>query len=200
VRAEAISVGIATAVSLNGMVDALIVLWRHANMVSRIGRFYYGRPGLTGTLHVLHDVAGAVLLSRAMDPVTDRAGSLLGKAIGHVGGVIAGPAVDGAINALMTLHVGYLAKRRCRSFSAWDPNVARAAVSETLKRVGAEATGLLSELAGRLGGLGVTVARAAGEAAKFGADAVRWSGRTAWGMMRGMFWGPAAPEQEPPPS
>ncbi len=193
IRQEAVSVGIGTAVSLNGTVDAFIVLWRSANLVSRIGRFYYGRPGLWGTLHILRDVLNAMVLSRVADPITDRAGEAVGRALGHIGGIVAGPVADGAINALLTLHIGYMAKRRCRSFSAWDPAASRRAVLETLKRVGVESAGIVTELVTRLGGVGATMAKAAGEAAKVGADAVRWSSRTAWGLVRGMF----GEEQEP---
>jgi uncharacterized membrane protein YcjF (UPF0283 family) len=49
IRREALAVGVSTAVCTSGTLDAFVVLWRAANMVSRISRYYYGRPGLHGS-------------------------------------------------------------------------------------------------------------------------------------------------------
>ena len=59
IRAEALSVGIATAVSPSGALDAFLVLWRNANLVSRIAGLYYGKPGVRGSLLILGDVLTA---------------------------------------------------------------------------------------------------------------------------------------------
>src|SRR5690606_42084612 len=71
IHAEAVGVGVATAVSMNGTVDAFIVLWRNANLVAKVARIYFGRPHLWGSLRILRDVAGIVVVSRALDDVTD---------------------------------------------------------------------------------------------------------------------------------
>ncbi|MGD2133999.1 MAG: DUF697 domain-containing protein, partial [Maricaulaceae bacterium] len=71
IHAEATGVGAATAISMNGSIDAFIVLWRNLNMVSRVARIYYGRPSLRASALVLRDIAGAVILSRALEDVSE---------------------------------------------------------------------------------------------------------------------------------
>jgi putative membrane protein len=132
IRAEALSVGAATALSPNGTLDAFIVLWRNGNLVSRIANIYYGRPGVRGSLKVLRDVSGAALLASYLDGLSEAAGGLIGGVLGSVAGVLAGPLVDGGINAIATLRIGYLAKERCRSFKGWDEAAKRNALTAAL--------------------------------------------------------------------
>ncbi len=132
IRAEALSVGAATALSPNGTLDAFIVLWRNGNLVSRIANIYYGRPGVRGSLAVLRDVSGAALLASYLEGLSDAAGGLIGGMLGSVAGVLAGPLVDGGINAVATLRIGYLAKERCRSFKGWDEATKKTALSAAL--------------------------------------------------------------------
>jgi len=160
IRAEAVAVGVATAVSMNGTVDAFIVLWRNANLVSRIARLYFGRPHLRGSLLILRDVAAIVLVSRALEDVTDITGDVIGGILGRMGGLVAGPVMDGAVNATMTLKLGYLAKRRCRSFEAWTPAKARSISAEALERVKRDSSAVVGDLLKRCGGLKASAARA----------------------------------------
>lgn len=187
IRKEALAVGFATAVSMNGTLDAFIVLWRNVNMVCRIGRHYYGRPGLRGSLLIVRDVGIVVAVSRAMDDLTDMAGDLAGRMLGNLGGIIVGPVVDGTVNALMTMKVGHLAKRRCRSFEAWSDKTVRSVLADVLRRVTAESTGIATELLGQVGWVGTRAAAAARSAAAAGAAAVASTGRTVWGMVRSLF-------------
>lgn len=179
IHSEAVSVGVATAISMNGTIDAFIVLWRNANLVSRIARLYFGRPNLRGSLMILRDVAAIVVLSRAVEDVTDMTGEIVGGLLGRMGGLVAGPVMDGAINAMMTLKLGYLAKRRCRSFEAWTPEQSGSIAAEALKRVKSESTSVITELLKRSGGLTSTAARAA-ERAMDGS-------RSAWALVQSWF-------------
>ncbi len=43
---EALTVGLATAASPNGTLDAFVMLWRSTRLISQIASLYYGRPGL----------------------------------------------------------------------------------------------------------------------------------------------------------
>jgi uncharacterized membrane protein YcjF (UPF0283 family) len=180
IHAEATAVGVATAISLSGAVDAAIVLWRNVNMVSRVARIYYGRPSLRASLLVVRDVAGAVVLSRALDDVTDMAGDALGRVAGRIGGMIAGPVMDGSVNALVTLKLGYLAKSRCRSFTAWTPQKKANALAEVFNQIKTESVSVTGELVKTLGGVGGAVG-----------GAVAWAGgkavaapRSAWTQVR----------------
>ena len=119
IRQEALGVGIATAVSWNGTIDAFLVLWRNANLCARIARIYYGRPGARGTLAILRDVSAATIASAYLQDLSEAAGSALSGIFGKTVGALGGPLLDGGLNAVATLRIGYVAKARCRAFSAW---------------------------------------------------------------------------------
>lgn len=136
IRKEAMGVGVSTAVSWNGTVDAFIVLWRNCNLVARVATIYYGRPGTRGTLSILRDVSAATLASMYLEDLTEAAGSAIGGIFGKTVGVIAGPVMDGGLNAVATLRIGYVAKARCRAFEGWNERTRVEAVGEALKEAG----------------------------------------------------------------
>lgn len=181
IHAEAVGVGVATAISMNGTVDAFIVLWRNANLVARVSRIYFGRPHLMGSLRILRDVAAIVVAARALEDVTDITGEVVGSLLGRMGGLIAGPVMDGGINAMMTLKLGYLAKRRCRSFKGWTA-VQAAAISEgALQEVKAESGSVITDLLKRVGGLTTHATRAT--------ERVLAGSRSTWDLIRSWFGG-----------
>lgn len=184
IHAEAVSVGVATAFSMNGTVDAFIVLWRNANLVARISQIYFGRPHLGGTLIILRDVAAIVVISRALEDVTDMTGDVIGGLLGRMGGLIAGPVMDGAVNAMMTLKLGYLAKRRCRAFKGWSSTQARSISAEALERVKRESGSVAADLLKRCGGLTSRAARAA--------EMTMSGSRNAWSLVQSWFGGKPA--------
>jgi uncharacterized membrane protein YcjF (UPF0283 family) len=161
IRAEALSVGVATALSPNGTLDAALVLWRNANLVSRIANIYYGRPGVRGSFLILRDVSAAALLATYLEGLSEAAGGVLRGVLGSVAGVVAGPIVDGSINAIATLRVGYLAKGRCRSFKAWTDASRKEALAEAIATARDRSGEILAEIAKRagagLGGVGEVV-------------------------------------------
>ncbi|MBN1478022.1 YcjF family protein [Candidatus Sumerlaeota bacterium] len=166
IRTEALGVGVATAVSLNGTLDALIVLWRNVNMVSRLARVYYGRPGPRGSLLILRDVSTVVLISNYLDNLTDTAGNLLGKWLGGIAAVVAGPLLNGGANAVMTLRLGYLARARCRSMQRWTDEHRRSVLMRALKSSADASTWVLREMTSQVGGIvgGVVGGMASGAA------------------------------------
>jgi uncharacterized membrane protein YcjF (UPF0283 family) len=163
IRTEALGVGVATALSMNGTMDAFIVLWRQVNMVSRIGKIYYGRPGPLGSIKLVGEVLGATVASAYLDDLTEAAGGMLTSLLGGVAGAVAGPMVNGTANALVTVRVGYLAKARCRSFEAWTgerrAHAMRRALAFTREQSKEIAAALVSTVGDSVGG---GVARAAG--------------------------------------
>jgi len=181
IHAEAVGVGVATAVSMNGTVDAFIVLWRNANLVARVARIYFGRPHLWGSLRILRDVAAIVVVARALEDVTDLTGDVIGGLLGRMGGLVAGPVMDGGVNAMMTLKLGYLAKRRCRSFKGWSAGQAKAISAEALKDVKEESGSVIGDLLKRVGGLSSHAARATEKALA--------GSRSAWGLVQSWFGG-----------
>jgi putative membrane protein len=181
IHAEAVGVGVATALSMNGTVDAFIVLWRNANLVARVSRIYFGRPHLMGSLRILRDVAAIVVAARALEDVTDITGDVVGSLLGRMGGLIAGPVMDGGINAMMTLKLGYLAKRRCRSFKGWTAMQAAAISEGALQEVKAESGSVITDLLKRVGGLTTHATRAT--------ERVMAGSRSTWELIRSWFGG-----------
>jgi uncharacterized membrane protein YcjF (UPF0283 family) len=151
IHREALAIGSMTALSPNGTLDAFLVLWRNANLVAALARLYYGRPGLVGTWLILRDVSSAILLSSVLEQISDMGGSLLRK-LGEGGrtiplvGALVGPVLDGTINGLMTMKVGYLAQERCRSFRAWDGRTKRGIIRRTFHLVSDSAALFMEEL------------------------------------------------------
>ena len=134
IRAEALRVGLATAVSPYGLLDAFLVLWRNVNLIARLADIYYGRPGTRGTLHVLRDVSMATMLGAYLQDLGAVAGEMFGSLVGKTAGFMTGPLMEGCLNGVATLRIGYVAKGRCRAFSAWTERTAaqhaRAGVAE----------------------------------------------------------------------
>ncbi len=190
IHKEALAVGSATAVSMNGSVDAFIVLWRNVNMISRISRLYYGRPSLRLSMVVLRDVMVAVLLSRALDDVSDAAGEALGGVISKLGGMVVGPLMDGSVNALVTTKLGYLAKRRCRSFDVWTESSAKRATLEVFDQVKRESSSLVGELVKVSGDFVGAAGKAAGSVAGVttgAAEKVFAAPKSAWAIVQDAF-------------
>lgn len=166
---ESLTVGLATAASPNGTLDAFVMLWRSTRLVSQIATLYYGRPGLWGTLAVCADVSVATALAGFLQNVTDSLGGLLAKSIGGATGVVAGPAVDGVTNGLVLIRIGYLARERCRSFREWDTatrrNALASALASTQKVAVGLATEILRQVGSRVGAAAGAVVASAGRAA-----------------------------------
>lgn len=181
IHAEAVGVGVATAVSMNGTLDAFIVLWRNANLIARVARIYFGRPHLWGSLRILRDVAALVVVARALDDVTDITGDVIGGLLGRMGGLVAGPVMDGGVNAMMTLKLGYLAKRRCRSFKGWSAGQAKDISAEALQDVKDESGSVIGDLLKSVGGLTSHAARATEKALA--------GSKSAWGLVQSWFGG-----------
>jgi uncharacterized membrane protein YcjF (UPF0283 family) len=152
---EALNVGLGTAVSPNGTLDAFVMLWRSVGLASRLATLYYGRPGMLGTLTVCRDVSLATAAAAYLHNVTDSLGSVLAKSLGSAGSVVAGPAVEGITNALVLIRIGYLTKERCRSFRRWDTDARKSAVVRAVSATQKVAIGLSGEILRKVGiGLG----------------------------------------------
>lgn len=143
---EALAVGMATAASPNGTLDAFVMLWRSVTLVSKLGVLYYGRPGVWGTLAIFRDVSVAVAVAGYLQNVTDSLGGVVAKAVGGITGVVAGPAVEGTTNAIVLIRIGYLAQQRCRSFRKWDSKTRKSALLASLAATQRVAVGLTTEL------------------------------------------------------
>lgn len=152
IRAEALKVGLATAVSPYGTLDAFLVLWRNVNLVTRVATIYYGRPGARGTLKILRDVAMATMLGAYLEELGQIAGEAVGSLVGKTAGFFTGPLMEGCLNGVATLRIGYVAKRRCRAFTAWTPKTAPQAARDAVAEAGHLSAGLVRDVVTSVGG------------------------------------------------
>jgi putative membrane protein len=108
IRREAANVGVGTAISPTGAIDAVIALWRNVKLIKRIASIYVGRPGFYGTLVIIRRTVGAVALANLLDELTAEilAASFLSR--------LTGAGAQGLANATMTIRVGLKAQEQCR--------------------------------------------------------------------------------------
>ena len=172
IRAEALSVGIATALSPSGALDAFLVLWRNANLVSRIAGLYYAKPGVRGRLLVLGDVSSAAVLASYMEGISEAVGGVLRGVFGSLVGTVAGPVVDGSVNAVTTLRIGYVAKSRCRSYRAWTEVTRRQAVLDAVAAAKDRSKDVLAAIVKTAGGTFADLTGKVGETVKDGLSAL----------------------------
>ncbi|MFV1959090.1 MAG: DUF697 domain-containing protein [Planctomycetota bacterium] len=152
IRSEALKVGLATAVSPYGTLDAFLVLWRNVNLVAKIAGIYYGRPGMRGTFGILRDVAMATVAGAYLQDLAGTAGELIGSLAGKTAGFFTGPLMEGCLNGVATLRVGYLAKGRCRAFHAWTQRTACDAAQSALTEAARFSGGLVTDVVRVVGG------------------------------------------------
>jgi Domain of unknown function (DUF697) len=171
------NVFLATAISQNGKLDALMVLTTHTKMIWDVAHIYYQRPSPRDLLRLYSNVAATTLLasqiedldiSEQIEPVlgTVLQGSAMKSVpfVGPLSGVILDSLLEGSINAFLTLRVGVITKRYC---GALEPFQARKARRIAL----AEASGMLKTLVVQSSGQVVNAMLKT--ARKAGADTVR---------------------------
>ena len=90
----------------------------------------------------------------------------------------------------MTMKVGHLAKRRCRSFEAWTEAEREKSVVEVLAFVASQALMLVTEFVARLGGL---ITKGVVAAAGAGVNAVGSAARSIWETVAGWFGARGSP-------
>jgi len=112
IEEEAANVGIGTATSPYGFMDAVISLWRNVRLIRRIAAIYKMRAGGYGTFLIvqrtLRAVAFANLTQETSTAVLGAAGSLK---------FLIGPLAQGVTNAAMTIRVGLISIKECRPLS-----------------------------------------------------------------------------------
>ena len=126
---------VTTAISQNGRLDMLVVLFLLARLVWRVAKVYDQRPALRELLRVYLNVAGTALLAAGLEDVdlTDRVEALVGPVATGAGlGMVPGGAslaaavtasvLDGTANALLALRVGLVARE---SFNYRDGSMPR---------------------------------------------------------------------------
>jgi putative membrane protein len=110
---EAVNVGIGTAVSPYGVLDALIVIWRNVRLIRGIAAIYRVRAGAYGTWVILRRTVAAAAMADLAQEVSV---ALLGTTR-SLASLIGAPIAQGMANAAMTVRVGLKALEECRPLS-----------------------------------------------------------------------------------
>ncbi len=151
IRRESLAVAVATALSPSGAADAFVVLWRNVNLVTRIAEIYYGRPGIRGTFMVLTDVSFAAVVASQMQGIAEKGVQTAGGFLGKAASPLAGPVVDGVVNGLVTMRVGYLAMHRCRAFRAFTERSVGGFLRSAFREAAKQSAGLATDVVTKVG-------------------------------------------------
>lgn len=113
---------VGTALSQNGILDALIVLGRNVSMVYQTYNFYNGRPDTLGLFRIFKSCLKAVIISSGADSASDSLSEIAMQSFGIVReggrglpfvGTIIGSFSNGFINAVLTTRLALIAEAYC---------------------------------------------------------------------------------------
>ena len=111
VRANALAVMGATAISPHPALDVAIVLWRSAVMVRRVAEVYGLRPSALSTLLLVRQTVVSAAIAVAADPTGDMVATTLG---GGLAEKVSARFAEGSISGLRALRLGGRAIEVCR--------------------------------------------------------------------------------------
>jgi hypothetical protein len=143
VKSNASAVFITTAVSQNGPLDSVFVFVTSLKLVWKISMLYNQRPAVSDITKLYANVFATVLLSRQVDDldlVTEQLEPIISTLFGGtVGSVVPGVSYavsfvvdsvfEGSINTLLTLRVGIITQKYCRSLTKTEPRSLRKAAT-----------------------------------------------------------------------
>ena len=104
-------IGALTALSLLGLLDSAIVLWRTLIMLRAIARPYGGRPGIAASLRLLRRTLAHVLAAGVGELLSDAAIETAGASLLSVLSARLG---QGAVHGLLAARLGLAAVQICR--------------------------------------------------------------------------------------
>lgn len=150
IKKEATSVFLTTAISQNGSLDALFMVTSLSKMTWRLMHLYENRPSWARILQLYGNIAGTVLLARSiedMDLIEDQIEPLLTSVLGGsvlnlvpgaqtVTNMIVTSVTEGAVNTLLALRVGAIARQYLTALVQPEKGVIR-------RKASMEAAGLL---------------------------------------------------------
>jgi hypothetical protein len=149
----ATTVFVGTAVSQSGRLDGLVVLTAQTRLVWQIAHLYWQRPTLRDLSSLYVNVATAALVAQNIDdfdfgdlvqpilaPVLANSAASAIPGFALVAKVISDATVEGTVNAFLTLRVGCVASRYCRSLTMLDTRQLRqGATAEAAQMIGSVA-------------------------------------------------------------
>jgi hypothetical protein len=140
IQKTARNVFLATSISQNGKLDALMVLSTHTKMIWDIAHIYYQRPAPRDLLALYSNVAATTLLASQLEDldISEQIEPVLGTVlqnsamksvpfVGPLSSVVLDSLMEGSINAFLTLRVGIISKRYCGTLEPFNPRKVRKA-------------------------------------------------------------------------
>ncbi len=112
---SASQVAVLTAVNPSAMLDVLITALRNLELMARVAKIYYGRPGPLGTARIARDVLVVAATAGVVERIADSASGMAAEMMGSWTARFAGPVGQGLMNGLLTVRLGDAAVLRCRS-------------------------------------------------------------------------------------
>jgi Domain of unknown function (DUF697) len=150
IRDVASQVFLATAISQNGSVDALVVLGAQGKLVLDIATIYYQRPTLRDLVYLYANVAATAFIAGELDDIDVAeqmqpiVTAVLGSSVAAIPGMSAAASlfvnsvVTGTGNAYLTLRVGIVARQYCAHRKDGDrKGIRRSAAVQALPLLGA---------------------------------------------------------------
>ena len=144
IKNTATSIFVSTAISQNGMLDALMVLSAQTRMIWQIARVYNQRPSIREMIRLYRNVGVTVFvaseiedldLAEQVEPIIKTALSSsivsLVPGITSVASIVTQSIAEGTANAFLTLRVGIVCRTHCASIVAFDPKSTRRYASVT---------------------------------------------------------------------
>jgi Domain of unknown function (DUF697) len=148
-RDVAAQVFLATAISQNGSVDALVVLGAQGKLVLDIATIYYQRPTLRDLAYLYANVAATAFIAGELDDIDVAeqiqpiVTAVLGSSVAAIPGMSAAASlfvnsvVTGTGNAYLTLRVGIVARQYCSHRKGGDrKGIRRSAAVQALPLLG----------------------------------------------------------------
>ena len=143
IKQNANAIFMSTAISQNGSLDSLVVLFSLFRMVWQLATLYETRPNLIGLLKLYLQVATVVLMARTMEDgdliesqMEPLITSILGESIASaipgmvpVANLVVSSLMEGAVNSFLTLRVGFITQRYLSSQTPLPQQAVRRAAS-----------------------------------------------------------------------
>lgn len=113
------NIGMATALSQFGAMDAWIVAGVQITMINKLARLYYSRPKLIEIFNLYLFVGGSSFIAYKAEGLTKRISEALTDSI-PILKTIASSSINGITNYLLTMRIGYTARKYCKAGSLPD--------------------------------------------------------------------------------
>lgn len=138
IKSTASTVFVTTAISQNGRLDALMVLFSQSRMIWQVAKVYNQRPALQelyylyinvfATALIVNEIDDLDLIDEQIEPViTTVVGSYLANMVpvASVATILTNSIIEGSANAFLTLRVGAVTKNYCASLTSYNKRTLR---------------------------------------------------------------------------